>query len=1063
MDEQVPVIKTKVLVPGKRRDLLRRARLVDFIHEHIDRKLILISAAAGYGKTSLLVDFAHDTELPVCWYTPDEWDRDPRVFLEYLVASISERFPRFGERTLAALRGGLRVEGVRSILGTLVNEIYEDIPDYFAVIIDDFHLISDAEEVSSLLGFLLRRLPENCRVILASRTTTLGLPIVELMAHQQLAGLGNEDLKFTAAEIQQLLKQNHNVDLPADQAERLAEYSEGWITAIVLTTYQLWKGLLQTMAQARGDDSRIFAYLAREVLEQQPEDVQDFLKGSSVLDRMNPQLCDELLNMDSSRDMLSLLEDKNLFISRLEGDGGHWYRYHPLFREFLVSKLREERDRYVSLHRKAGDLFDARKSWDEAIRHYLEAEAYVQAGQLVEKLAGWAFKSGRWSSLLSWTGSLEGNVSVSPWVFYWQSKVLTDSGRLDDAILTLEGAREGFAGTGERMGIVRALLQESSIHRLRGEYDQAIAKAEQVLSYAGGGEEKAAKALAHRTLGVCYGLQGQHDEGLAHLQEALESFELLGDEYNVANTLHDMGMIYLPVDDAKFLDYSRKALSYWHRLGTKGPLAMTLNNIGVAHYRRGRFDEALKTLRESLVASQAMGMLRPQAYAQASVGDVHRAKGDYGAAQQAYEEALVLAEQAGEAFLETYLLDALGNLERVLGEYDKAEELTGLAIEQGYEHGSDYEVGVSQISLGILYHVRGRDEEALKLLQQAVAKLQDTGVKQELAKAHFHLASVLFSRGEVSESVLNLEVALDVLSEAGFDPVLCDEGTGSRPLLEYVAGDSVLQGYRSLVQALLSRTEPARENFPVQVEAVPTTPLEFSALGRSKVLRDGEPVASRELRLRAREMLFLFLAHRAATKDQIVAALWPESPVAKAHSSFHFNLYQVRRLLGGSDAISYMGGTYRLESSRYTYDVDEFSRALAKAQKARGDQRAAYLREAISTYQGDYLEDVYSDWTAETRASLEREYFHALQELAAYYLQEGRYEEAAQFGRRLLDKDPLREDIHRLVILALAGAGDRAGAMSQYEKLRRILSEELGAGPSPDTITLLEGLMEEDS
>ena len=238
MNGEVSIVRTKVLLPGRRADLLHRSRLVDFIHEHIDRKLTLISAAAGYGKTSLLIDHAHDTDLPVCWYSLDEGDRDPRVFLEYVVASIGERFPHFGERTLAALQGGMRTEGMSSVVGTMVNEIYEIIPDYFALVIDDFHLVSDSDEVTTLFGFLLRRLPENCHIILASRTTTLGLPIVELMAHQELAGLGNEELKFTAAEIQELLKQNHNLDLPISEAERWAEYSEGWITAALTAEFQ---------------------------------------------------------------------------------------------------------------------------------------------------------------------------------------------------------------------------------------------------------------------------------------------------------------------------------------------------------------------------------------------------------------------------------------------------------------------------------------------------------------------------------------------------------------------------------------------------------------------------------------------------------------------------------------------------------------------------------------------------------------------------------------------------------------------------------------------------------
>jgi LuxR family maltose regulon positive regulatory protein len=1057
MDERIPIIRTKIRVPGRRPDLVHRPRLVDFIHEHIDCKLILVSASAGYGKTSLLVDYTQDAGLPVCWYSLDEWDRDPRVFLEYVVASIQTCFPDFGERTLAALQGGMPPERVRPIVGTLINEIYEAIPEYFSLVIDDFHLISDGEEVTSLFSLLLRHLPENCHVILASRMTTPGLPIVELMARQELAGLGNEDLRFTAAEIQQLLKQNHNIELPMKEAERLAEQSEGWITAILLTTHTLWKGLLRTMTRAQGDDSQIFAYLAREVLEQQTDEVQAFLKGSSTLERMNPRLCDELLGIDNSREMLALLEDKNLFISRLQGDGEDWYRYHQLFQEFLRSKLRVEGDRYVLLHLKAGEIFELQENWDQAIRHYLQAEAHEQAARLVEAVAAWAFRSGRWSSLLFWIESLAGKVSASPWVLYWQSKVFTDSGRLDDAIQSLEEAKAGFSSTGEWLGMVKALLEESYTHRLRAEYDQAIEKAEQVLAAVDGREQKAVVALARRTLGICHGLQGHLDEGLAQLEEALKAFEELKDEYNVANTLHDMGTIYLPVDDAKFLHYSRKALVYWRRLGVRGPLAMTLNNIGVAQFRQGRFDQALVTLQEALAESQVMGLLRPQAYAEATTGDVYRARGEYALAQQAYERALVVADQAGEGFLVSYLTDARANVHRALGNFREAEGLIGEAIEQGYQHGSDYEVSIFQISQGILLHVQGKDGEALRVLEHALARLRVLDARQELAKGHFHLAGVLLSQERIGEAMLNLEMALDILGDVGLDPLLLDEETGSRPLLEHALKEPRFHERDGLLRKLLSRTEPVGDAVTL-LEPRPTR-LELSALGPSTVRKDDSPIDAQELRLGAREMLFYFLAHPAITKEQLVTALWPDLSLAKAHSTFHFYLFQVRRLLGGSTSISYEGGVYRLETRQYSYDVDEFYRALAKAEKAAGSQRESYLRQAISLWRGDYLEDVYSDWTTESRAMLRREHTRLLEQLAAYCAEEGRLDQAEEFYRKLLASDPFREDIHCQVMRCLAQGGDRAGVIKQFEELKGILWEELEAEPSVETVDVYNALL----
>ncbi|HUS69803.1 MAG TPA: tetratricopeptide repeat protein [Anaerolineae bacterium] len=1061
MDGDISTVKTKILLPRRRRNLLHRARLVDFIHEHIDRKLILISASAGYGKTSLLMDFAHDTELPVCWYSLDEWDRDPRVFLEYLVASIRERFPRFGDRTLGGLRGGVHGEGLRSIVGTLVNEIHEVVPEYFALAIDDYHLVSDSKDVASLFSFFLRRLPENCHVLLSSRTTTLGLPSIELVARGELEGLGNDDLKFTGDEIQRLLRQNHNLDLPREEADRLAQQSEGWITAILLTTHTLWKGLLQTMALAKGDDSQIFAYLAREVLQQQPDDVQRFLTGSSVLQRMNSSLCNELLDMDDARDMLSLLEDKNLFISRLEGDGEDWFRYHQLFQEFLTAKLQEEDDRYGSLHLRAGRMFEAQESWDEAIRHYLDAGAYDDAQRLVEAVASWAFSSGRLGGLLFWTDSMIQAGYGSPWMYYWQSRVLTNYGRLDDAARALQKAKHGFAERSDNLGMVRALLQEGSIHRLRSEYAEAIAKTDQALSLMGDNQDVGLTAMAHSIVGICHGLQGELELGLARLREALSLFESLDEDrlYDVADTLHNIGAIYLAVDVEKYLHYTRKALAVWRRLGARGPMAMTLNNIGVAQYRQGRYAEALDTLQEALAEGEAMGLLRAQAYPRASLGDVYRIRGDYALAEEEYTRALASAEEADEGFLVGYLLDAMGNLERLRGDFERADQLLDQAIEKAYDHGSEIELATYQISRGILLHVKGSEQEALRTLQQAASSFQDGTARQESAKCYFHLASALFAIQASEEALLHLEMALDIMAQSGFDPMLVDEASGSCALLDYAAREAAVQGHAGLIRKLKARTEPPGE----AGSRLPTQPaprdLEFTALGPSTVRRDGAIVDAQELRLRAKEVLFFFLAHPVVTKERIVAALWPELSLAKAHSTFHFYLFQVRRLLGGTDAISYESGAYRLGSRQYQYDVDEFHRSLVKASRVTRAQREKYLSQAVSLYRGDYLEDIFSEWTDELRASLRREYHQALEDLAKHCRAQGRLEEGAEFFRRLLDKDPLREDIHRELMGILLAMGDRAGAIGQFEKLRRILEEELGTDPSDETLDLLSGLL----
>jgi ATP/maltotriose-dependent transcriptional regulator MalT len=337
------IIVTKILVPRKRPGLFHRPRLVNVIHDQIQRKLILVSGAPGCGKTSLLTDFAQNTDLPVCWYALDETDRDTTILVAYLIAAIRQRFPDFGTRSEALLRG-MRgaVPDTQSLVTVLVNEIYETIPEYFVLIIDDYHLVEGSQAIQLFFDLLLRYLPDNCHIILASRTVP-ELPLVRLAAYQEVAGLGTADLGFTGEEIQGLFQAQYNLYLPDETASTLARESEGWITGILLTAQTFWRGLLENLARVRGTPEQIFEYLAREVFSQQPAEIRRFLLDSSILRQINPWFCDELFGTRDSRDLIDWIEQRNLFLTRLEGQGP-WYKYSRLFQEFLQARLRRERE-----------------------------------------------------------------------------------------------------------------------------------------------------------------------------------------------------------------------------------------------------------------------------------------------------------------------------------------------------------------------------------------------------------------------------------------------------------------------------------------------------------------------------------------------------------------------------------------------------------------------------------------------------------------------------------------------------------------------------------------------
>src|SRR5215211_8851983 len=251
----IPISKTKIIVPYRRPELLSRPRLLESMQSLLDNKLLLLSAPAGYGKTSLLIDLARTIDMPVCWLSLDLLDRDPQRFLAYLIASLAEQFPHIGEASRPQLNPLRSIEhDAESLLVTLTNEIYDQIEDDFLLIIDDFHLLDDFPIISTLVNRFLELVMENCHVLLSSRTLPNLDDVTLMVAREQVAGLNHVELAFNLREAQALYAQNNRQHLSDEAAKELIDQTSGWITGMVLSNSP-------GMTRVSGVDT--FAYLGR--------------------------------------------------------------------------------------------------------------------------------------------------------------------------------------------------------------------------------------------------------------------------------------------------------------------------------------------------------------------------------------------------------------------------------------------------------------------------------------------------------------------------------------------------------------------------------------------------------------------------------------------------------------------------------------------------------------------------------------------------------------------------------------------------------------------------------
>ena len=1075
------LIQTKTLIPKKRKHLLHRARLVDFLHEHVDRQLLLVSASAGYGKTSLLVDFASDAEMPVAWYSLDEDDRDLRTFLEYFVEAIEQIFPgTLGEtrRTLSSSDGDFTAEAVAAVV---VNDILQNIPDFFVLILDDYHLVDDITAINLFLDAFIRHQPDNCRIIVASRTIPTLTPrgMALLVAEQQVAGLGINELRFTAQEVRDLIQQNYGQQVTIEQAEELARESEGWITAILLTRQRMWKGLFADLIQAPGTKVGVYDYLANEIFEGLSRDQQEFLMSTSILDVMSPQLCNVVLGREDSAAILEELEDRNLFTTRVERGDEIWYRYHRLFREFLHSRLVERNAaREISLHIQAGRQLENEGHVADAIRHFLEAGAHRDAARAIAAIASVTYDAGRLDNLLAWIDALpEQIIRQTPALAWFKSKILWNRGDLPQSIVYADIAREGYQRTNDSLGIAQALVEKGAVLRAQGRFPEALDACREALAQLDGkelkGPDRGVLAGVYRNLGICHIQIGDIPLGTQELREALGLYEQADYQPNVAQTHSDLGVALRLAGNLSASHYHfEQALQIWEAERNPSGIASTLNSLGVSHHVRGEYEKALDVYDIALKRAREAASDRLSGLVLAGIGDTLLAQGKIDQAFEAYRDSQPLADRSGFAFLSGYLLGALANAHLLRGESREALDLARQAYERAREQGARQEAATYQIILGAVYYQHGRTRRSLDCLVQAVDVLRESQAHRDLARALLHQAQAYYRAGRVDEAQSVLEELTDTLLDLGQVQFLVPDARMAIALLQYAVkrrvGGTILAGLleQTLAETQAVRQAPADEGSDERLVAVP--PIRVHALGETRVLRGDEEIPVKAWgAAKARQLFFYLLSHAGQRKEQIADLFWPDSSPSKVRSAFHVTTYRVRHALKVKEAIVFEDDRYYLNREMDVwYDLWEFEQLLEDADQLdrQSPQAAAEKRrEALELVRGEFCENMPDmDWISERRRSLNEQVAGALMRLGYHQLSEGDHGTALRQFQRAVEQDALNEEAHRQIMVCLAALGDRAGALRHYYELVDLLLEELSVDPDSETVQVFEGIASDD-
>jgi ATP/maltotriose-dependent transcriptional regulator MalT len=398
------ILATKLYLPRLRPHVVSRPRLLERLNEGLHRKLTLIAAPAGFGKTTLVSEWVATCGQPVAWLSLDDQDSDPARFLTYFIAALQTIAPTIGEGVVGVLQSP-QPPPTESILTALLNEI-ATLPDQFVLVLDDYHVI-DIKAVDQAVTFLLEHLPPQMHLVIATREDPQ-LPLARLRARSHLTEVRAADLRFTASEASEFLSQVMGLSLSAEDIAALEYHTEGWIAGLQLAALSMQgrqdvHGFIRAFA---GDHRYIVDYLVEEVLQRQPESVRSFLLQTSILDLLNGPLCDAVTGQERSNARLEALERGNFFVIPLD-DKRQWYRYHHLFADVLSAHLMAEQpDQVATLHRRASAWYEQHGSVADAIRHALAAEDFGRVAGLVELAVPAMAQSRQEAMVLGWLKAL---------------------------------------------------------------------------------------------------------------------------------------------------------------------------------------------------------------------------------------------------------------------------------------------------------------------------------------------------------------------------------------------------------------------------------------------------------------------------------------------------------------------------------------------------------------------------------------------------------------------------------------------------------------------------------
>ncbi|QBD83468.1 helix-turn-helix transcriptional regulator [Ktedonosporobacter rubrisoli] len=859
-------------LPRLRSNVVSRPRLIERLTEGLNGKLTIISASAGFGKTTLVSQWVASIERSVAWLSLDEGENDPIRFLMYLVSAVQKIAATSGEGVLHALQAS-QPPALEALLATLLNEL-AIINEPFVLVLDDYHVI-EALAVDQALAYFVEHLPPQMHLVIASREDPR-LPLARLRARGHLTELRATDLQFTTSEAADFLTQVMGLQLSAADIARLSDRTEGWITGLQLAALFMQghhdiPGFIQAFA---GDHRYIVDYLVEEVLQQQPAPVRSFLLQTSILDRLSGSLCDAVTGQEEGNAQLEALERGNFFVVPLD-DKRHWYRYHHLFAEALSARLMAEQPNQVSaLHRRASEWYEQHRSVAEAICHALSAEDFERAADLIELAVPAMRRSRQDAMLLGWFKALpEELFHFRPVLSVGYAYALLSGGDLEGVEARLSDAERWLNTTAETrpesfddaQDILRrriVVVDEEEFCRLPGAIAIYRAARAQALGDVAGTMKYARRVLGlvpeddHLLRGPAVALMGLASWASGDLEAAHRTFADGITSVQMAGNISDAisGTIAL-ADIRTAQGRLREAMrTYEHALqeataqGEPVLRGMADLYVGMSelHREQNDLDAATQLLLRSKELGERTGLPQNRSRWCVAQARIREAEGDL-------DGALDLLHEAGQLYMRNFFPNVrpvAALVTRIWVAQGKLGEALGWAREQSLsiEDAPCYLREFEHLTLARVLLARSQGERADRSMLEGMKFLERLLKAALIGERTGSVIEILVlqalahqMQGDIHAALMALRQALSLAEPEGYVRMFVDVGSPMTALLEGAAKHGIAPNY---VRQLLKALDSAKARTPVkQVLIEPLTERELEVLRLFRTDLNGPQIA----------------------------------------------------------------------------------------------------------------------------------------------------------------------------------------------------------------------------